>query len=246
MRPVVALVPAAGRGVRLGESTPKAFVPVGGIPMVRLAVEGLIASGAVHRVVVVVPAELLDTATALLSTTSLPGGSLPPVPVQVVVGGAERTDSVRAGIAAAPDAAAYLVHDAARALTPPELIARVAAELHAGSQAVVPALPVVDTVKSVDDTGIVTGTPDRAHLRAIQTPQGFAAELLRRAYATEVGATDDAGLVERLGVAVHTVPGDPLAFKITTPLDLRLAEALRADDAAGQAPSARSEQAVAR
>lgn len=217
--------------MRLGESTPKAFVPVGGTPMVRLAVDGLIASGAVHRVVVVVPIELVDAASALLSTTSLTGGSMPPVPVQVVVGGAERTDSVRAGIAAALDAAFYLVHDAARALTPPELIARVAAELHAGAQAVVPALPVVDTVKSVDDQGVVTGTPERAHLRAVQTPQGFDAELLRRAYATEAGATDDAGLVERLGVAVRTVTGDPLAFKITTPLDLRLADALRADQA---------------
>jgi 2-C-methyl-D-erythritol 4-phosphate cytidylyltransferase len=232
VRPVVALVPAAGRGVRLGESTPKAFVPVGGIPMVRLAVDGLIASGAVHRVVVVVPAELVEVATALLPTTSLTGGSMPPVPVQVVVGGAERTDSVRAGIAAAPDAAFYLVHDAARALTPPALIARVADELHAGSPAVVPALPVVDTVKSVDDAGVVTGTPDRAHLRAIQTPQGFDAELLRRAYATDDAATDDAGLVERLGVEIATVAGDPLAFKITTPLDLRLAETLRADQPA--------------
>lgn len=198
--------------------------------MVRLAVDGLIASGAVHRIVVVVPAELVEAATSLLSgTTSLTGGSMPPVPVEVVVGGVERTDSVRAGIAAAPGAAFYLVHDAARALTPPELIARVAAELQAGSPAVVPALPVVDTVKSVDDAGIVTGTPDRARLRAIQTPQGFAADLLRRAYATDDGATDDAGLVERLGVDVQTVAGDPLAFKITTPLDLRLAEALLAD-----------------
>ncbi len=212
--------------------------------MVRLAVDGLIASGAVHRVVVVVPAELVETATTLLSTTSLTGGSMPPVPVHVVVGGAERTDSVRAGIAAAPDAAFYLVHDAARALTPPELIARVAAALQAGSQAVVPALPVVDTVKSVDDAGIVTGTPDRAHLRAIQTPQGFAADLLRRAYATDDGATDDAGLVERLGVAVRTVPGDPLAFKITTPLDLHLAEALLADGT--RSPVAGHAQAVAR
>ncbi|MFD4433185.1 2-C-methyl-D-erythritol 4-phosphate cytidylyltransferase, partial [Nocardia sp. NPDC058497] len=135
MRPVVALVPAAGRGVRLGESTPKAFVPVGGTPMVRLAVDGLIASGAVHRVVVVVPADLVDAASALLSTTSLTGGSMPPVPVQVVVGGAERTDSVRAGIAAAPDAAFYLVHDAARALTPPELMAAGGAEAPAGRAA---------------------------------------------------------------------------------------------------------------
>ncbi|MGY1894144.1 2-C-methyl-D-erythritol 4-phosphate cytidylyltransferase [Nocardia gipuzkoensis] len=216
--PVVALVPAAGRGVRLGESTPKAFVTVGGTPMVRLAVEGLIASGAVDRIIVMVPTELVDSAVALLP---------PSDSVQVVVGGAERIDSVRAGIAAAPDAAYFLVHDAARALTPPELIARVAAELRAGRPAVVPGLPVADTIKSVDTAGVVTGTPDRAQLRAIQTPQGFAAELLRSAYAAEgVQATDDAGLVERLGVEVHTIPGDPLAFKITTPLDLRLADAV--------------------
>ncbi|MFD0361785.1 2-C-methyl-D-erythritol 4-phosphate cytidylyltransferase [Nocardia sp. GCM10030253] len=214
---VVALVPAAGRGVRLGESTPKAFVAVGGIPMVRLAVDGLIASGAVDRVVVMVPAEFVESAVALLP---------PSDSVRVVIGGAERTDSVRAGIGAAPDASYFLVHDAARALTPPDLIARVAAELRAGHRAVVPALPVVDTIKSVDSHGTVTGTPDRAGLRAIQTPQGFAADLLRAAYATDVQATDDAGLVELLGTQVRTIPGDPLAFKITTPLDLLLAKAV--------------------
>ncbi|MFI9505886.1 2-C-methyl-D-erythritol 4-phosphate cytidylyltransferase [Nocardia sp. NPDC052566] len=216
---VVALVPAAGRGVRLGENTPKAFVAVGGTPMVRLAVDGLIASGAVDRIIVVVPAEFVETAVALLPSAKA---------VQVVVGGAERTDSVRAGIAAAPDASYFLVHDAARALTPPELIARVAAELRAGQSAVVPALPVVDTIKSVDPRGAVTGTPDRAGLRAIQTPQGFAAELLRAAYAAEIDATDDAGLVERLGAEVRTIAGEPSAFKITTPLDLLLAEAVLA------------------
>ncbi|NEW42092.1 2-C-methyl-D-erythritol 4-phosphate cytidylyltransferase [Nocardia cyriacigeorgica] len=216
---VVALVPAAGRGVRLGESTPKAFVAVGGRPMVRSAVDGLLASNAIDEIIVMVPAELVQTAVALLPSSA---------PVRVVVGGAERTDSVRAGIAAAPQAAYYLVHDAARALTPPELIARVAAELRAGHPAVVPALPVVDTVKTVDADGNVTGTPDRSALRAIQTPQGFAADLLRAAYATDIAATDDAGLVERLGHPVRTVPGDPLAFKITTPLDLRLAEAVLA------------------
>ncbi|NEW57147.1 2-C-methyl-D-erythritol 4-phosphate cytidylyltransferase [Nocardia cyriacigeorgica] len=216
---VVALVPAAGRGVRLGESTPKAFVAVGGRPMVRSAVDGLLASNAIDEIIVMVPAELVQTAVALLPSSA---------PVRVVVGGAERTDSVRAGIAAAPQAAYYLVHDAARALTPPELIARVAAELRAGHPAVVPALPVVDTVKTVDADGNVTGTPDRSALRAIQTPQGFAADLLRAAYATDIAATDDAGLVERLGHRVRTVPGDPLAFKITTPLDLRLAEAVLA------------------
>jgi 2-C-methyl-D-erythritol 4-phosphate cytidylyltransferase len=214
---VVALVPAAGRGVRLGENTPKAFVAVGGTPMVRLAVDGLIASGAVDRIIVMVPTEFVESAVALLP----PSGS-----VEVVVGGVERTDSVRAGIAAAPDAAYFLVHDAARALTPPALIARVAAELRAGTPAVVPALPVVDTIKSVDARGGVTGTPDRAGLRAIQTPQGFAAELLRAAYADRrLQATDDAGLVELLGTQVHTIPGDPMAFKITTRLDLLLANA---------------------
>jgi 2-C-methyl-D-erythritol 4-phosphate cytidylyltransferase len=191
--------------------------------MVRRAVEGLIASGAVDRIIVMVPTALVHSAVALLPPT----GS-----VQVVVGGAERIDSVRAGIAAAPDAAYFLVHDAARALTPPELIARVTAELRAGRPAVVPGLPVTDTIKSVDAAGAVTGTPERAGLRAIQTPQGFAADVLRSAYATEgIQATDDAGLVERLGVGVHTIPGDPLAFKITTPLDLRLADAV--SDGAG-------------
>ncbi|WP_040686207.1 2-C-methyl-D-erythritol 4-phosphate cytidylyltransferase [Nocardia vinacea] len=215
---VVALVPAAGRGVRLGESTPKAFVTVGGTPMVRLAVDGLIASGAVDRIIVMVPTELVESAVALLP---------PSESVRVVIGGAERTDSVRCGIAAAPDAAHFLVHDAARALTPPDLIARVVAELRAGAEAVVPALPVVDTIKSVDARGEVTGTPDRAGLRAIQTPQGFAADLLRAAYADErVQATDDAGLVELLGTRVRTIPGDPMAFKITTRLDLLLANAV--------------------
>ncbi|MEU8897725.1 2-C-methyl-D-erythritol 4-phosphate cytidylyltransferase [Nocardia sp. NPDC048505] len=237
---VVALVPAAGRGVRLGETTPKAFVEVGGKPMVRLAVDGLIASGAVDRIIVMVPEELVEAAVALLPAFDPRGGAressaqrggcggfLPRSAVQVVVGGSERTDSVRAGIAAAPDAAYFLVHDAARALTPPDLIARVAAELRAGHAAVVPALPVVDTIKSVDATGLVTGTPDRAELRAVQTPQGFSAELLRAAYALDVHTTDDAGLVELLGAKVRTIPGDPLAFKITTPLDLLLAEKLR-------------------
>ncbi|GAA5048347.1 hypothetical protein GCM10023318_16020 [Nocardia callitridis] len=149
--------------------------------------------------------------------------------VRVIVGGIERTDSVRAGLVAAPDAAYFLVHDAARALTPPELIVRVAAELEAGHSAVVPAVAVADTIKSVDAAGVVTGTPDRSGLRAIQTPQGFTADVLRAAYASAgVAATDDAGLVERLGVAVRTIAGDPLAFKITTPLDLRLAEAVLA------------------
>ncbi|MGW0181966.1 2-C-methyl-D-erythritol 4-phosphate cytidylyltransferase [Nocardia sp. NPDC003345] len=215
---VTALVPAAGRGERLGANEPKAFVAVGGTPMLGLAVKGLLAAAVVDEIIVMVPATLVDRAAALLP---------PQAPVRIVVGGAERTDSVRAGLAAADAATGFfLVHDAARALTPPGLIARVVTELRAGHPAVVPALPVVDTVKSVDSAGVVTGTPDRSGLRAVQTPQGFAADVLRSAYTHPEAATDDAGLVERLGVAVRTIAGDPLAFKITTPLDLRLADAV--------------------
>lgn len=235
---VVALVPAAGQGVRLGESIPKAFVRVGGSPMLTLAIDGLIASGVVDHIVIMTPAELIGEARSLLAGTA---GPACPVPVSVVAGGAERTDSVRAGIAAAPEASHFLVHDAARALTPPSLIARVAAELRAGHAAVVPGLPVTDTIKSVDARGDVTGTPDRAGLRAIQTPQGFEAQLLRQAYAAGMQATDDAALAEAFGARVRVIPGDPMAFKITTPLDLHLARTLLAERDAGSSatPQAR-------
>ena len=131
-----------------------------------------------------------------------------------------------------------LVHDAARALTPPALIARVVDTLRAGSSAVIPVLPVTDTIKSVDVLGAVTGTPLRSELRAVQTPQGFSTDVLRSAYdAGDVAATDDAALVERLGVSVQTIPGDALAFKITTPLDLVLARALLSSETALSADS---------
>ncbi|MGC0362185.1 2-C-methyl-D-erythritol 4-phosphate cytidylyltransferase [Rhodococcus sp. 27YEA15] len=215
---VVALVPAAGRGVRLGEDVPKAFVELGGRTMLARAVDGLRDSGAIDRVVVIVPPEMVAEVRADLGSAE---------DVVVVAGGSERTDSVRAGLAGAGDARFVLVHDAARALTPPSVIARVVAQLRAGSSAVIPVVPVTDTIKSVDAFGAVTGTPQRSDLRAVQTPQGFDAAILRRAY-DEVGAvaTDDAALVERLGVTVQTIEGDALAFKVTTPHDLVLARAL--------------------
>lgn len=220
--PVVALVPAAGRGLRLLRGEPKAFVTVGGKTLLQRSVDGLTASDAVDRIVVMVPPESVDFTRDLLGPD-----------VTVVAGAGERTDSVRCGLAAAGDASVVLVHDAARALTPPALVARVVAEVRAGRSAVVPALPVTDTVKSVDLMGAVVGTPDRSTLRAIQTPQGFRTDLLVRAYAAAEGsATDDAGLVERLGETVHTIVGDALAFKITTPHDLLLAEAIVAQESA--------------
>lgn len=212
---VVALVPAAGQGLRLQQGLPKAFVTVGGTTLLRRSVDGLIASGSVDRIVVMVPEELVEHTRDLFAD------------VTVVAGAAERTDTVAVGLKAAEGADIVLVHDAARALTPPSLIARIVAEVRAGRGAVVPALPVADTIKTVDLMGAVLGTPERSGLRAIQTPQGFRADLLHRAYA-EVSsiATDDAGLVERLGETVHTIVGDALAFKITTPHDLLLAEAI--------------------
>jgi 2-C-methyl-D-erythritol 4-phosphate cytidylyltransferase len=108
------------------------------------------------------------------------------------------------------------------------VIHRVVAALREGLRAVIPVLPVADTIKAVDANGVVLGTPERSGLRAVQTPQGFETALLRRAYQRAAGlvTTDDAALVEYLGVPVHTVEGDALAFKITTPMDLRLAQAI--------------------
>jgi 2-C-methyl-D-erythritol 4-phosphate cytidylyltransferase len=202
--------------VRLGADIPKAFVTVGGRTMLERCVDGLLSSGAVDEVVVVVGAEQLKKAAALLGPTAT-----------LVPGGAERTDSVRAGLAAVNAADWILVHDAARPLTPPDMIARIVAELKGGRRAVIPAIAVADTIKSVNAAGDVSGTPDRAGLRAVQTPQGFAADLLRRAYAAAGDvATDDAALVEQMGESVHVVDGDRLAFKITTALDMTLAEAI--------------------
>jgi 2-C-methyl-D-erythritol 4-phosphate cytidylyltransferase len=152
----------------------------------------------------------------------------PVAPVTVVAGGAERQESVSLALAAVPaEIGIVLVHDAARALTPPQLIESVAAAVRAGSPAVIPVLPVVDTIKEVGPGEIVLGTVDRGVLRSVQTPQGFRHDVLAAAHASAAGAlTDDAGLVEKAGLPVTCVPGSELAMKITRPLDLVLAEAL--------------------
>ncbi|MGV9800085.1 2-C-methyl-D-erythritol 4-phosphate cytidylyltransferase [Mycobacterium sp. NPDC003449] len=216
----VAVVPAAGSGERLGAGRPKAFVELAGKPLLEHALDGLRASGVVDRIVIAVPPTMTDEAKLIF------GGA-----AEVVAGGAERTESVAlamAAVDAADDAEFVLVHDAARALTPPELIARVVRALRDGHPAVVPVIALADTIKAVDANGVVLGTPERAGLRAVQTPQGFHAEVLRRAYAAVASGagsvTDDASLVEHIGTPVQIVDGDPLAFKITTAMDLLLAE----------------------
>jgi 2-C-methyl-D-erythritol 4-phosphate cytidylyltransferase len=215
----VAVVPAAGSGERLAAGAPKAFVSLGGRPMLEWALAGLRDSGVVDSVVVAVPPGRTDEAKLVFGGEAV-----------IVAGGADRTESVRLALAAVGDPDFVLVHDAARALTPPSLIARVVHALESGHAAVVPALPLTDTIKSVDANGVVLGTPERAGLRAVQTPQGFRADVLRRAYerAGAGGFTDDASMVEQFGGQVQVVEGDPLAFKITTPMDLLLAEAVLA------------------
>ncbi len=215
---VTALVPAAGRGVRLGAQVPKAFVVLCGRSLLWRAVHGLLESGCIDQVIVAVAAH-----DAVHAADALGGVDR----VRLVTGGAQRSDSVRAALDAVPGTDVVLVHDAARCLTPGSVIRDVVAAVRAGHPAVVPVLPVTDTVKQVDADGAVVTTVDRSTLRVVQTPQGFDAGLLRRAHAGDGGpATDDAGLVERLGERVTTVPGHPHAFKITTPFDLAVAEAV--------------------
>lgn len=216
----VAVIPAAGSGERLGAGRPKAFVQLGGRTLLERTLAGLRDSGAVDAVVVAVPADRTDEAKLIL------GGD-----ATVLAGGSSRTESVRRALTAVGTPELLLIHDAARALTPPAMIARVVAALREGHQAVVPALPVADTIKAVDANSVVIATPERAGLRAVQTPQGFHTELLLRAYersesAESADVTDDAAMVENLGAQVFVVDGDPMAFKITTALDLVLAEAV--------------------
>ena len=192
------------------------------------AVRGLRAAPSVGPVVVAAPPDDVDGVRALLA----------PYDVQVVAGGAERQESVARALAALPPGVdLVLVHDAARALTPVRVVEAVVAALRAGAVAVVPVVPVADTVKQVDGDRVVA-TVDRATLRAVQTPQGFRRDVLVRAHAEVARAvTDDAGMVEALGLPVVTVPGAEEAFKVTRPLDLVLAEAA-AEEPLMTAPSA--------
>jgi 2-C-methyl-D-erythritol 4-phosphate cytidylyltransferase len=219
----VAVVPAAGSGQRLAAGVPKAFFHLDGRTLVERAVSCLLESGVVDRVVVAVPADRTGQAKLILGREAT-----------IVAGGANRGESVSRALAAVADGqqpSFVLVHDAARPLTPPGLVVRVVEALRAGHSAVVPALPLSDTVKAVDANGMVLGTPERAGLRAVQTPQGFATDLLLRAYqrageVTGVDFTDDASMVEHIGGQVQVVEGDPLAFKITTQWDILLAQAI--------------------
>jgi len=223
-RSVGVVIVAGGAGTRLGAEVPKAFVRVGGRSLLSYAVERVAQVSGLSSLVVVVPADGMPG----------DGGSWDPEIGRHVIrgttfaqGGAERSDSVRIGLERIDlTCDVVLIHDAARAFTPVAVFERVIDAVRAGAAGAVPGLPVVDTIKTVDADGVITGTPDRASLRAVQTPQGFDAKVLRAAYASGLTATDDAALVEALGHHVRVVDGDPLAFKVTTPEDLARAELL--------------------
>ncbi|HEX6888318.1 MAG TPA: 2-C-methyl-D-erythritol 4-phosphate cytidylyltransferase [Candidatus Nanopelagicales bacterium] len=226
-QPVAAIVPAAGAGERLGAGVPKAMALLAGEPILVHAVRALAAEPRIGLVVLACPEGLEEAMAA--AAAAVAGG----VPVVAVTGGATRAASVARALAVVPEQyPIVLVHDAARCLVPSAVVAAVIEAVAAGAPAVVPGLPVVDTIRALEAGG-TSRTLDRTALRAVQTPQGFPTEVLRRAHAAgDPGATDDAGMVEALGLSVTLVPGDPRAFKVTSPLDLRLAEALLADEEA--------------
>ncbi|MEO6826310.1 MAG: 2-C-methyl-D-erythritol 4-phosphate cytidylyltransferase [Microbacteriaceae bacterium] len=219
------IIVAAGDGVRLGEGTPKAFVEVASRPILGLALDSVFGMLESAQVIVVAPPGWEEAAQAVLDAAE-PGHT-------VVAGGPSRQESVAAGLARlAPTVRTVVVHDAARPFAPVELLREVIAQAEARGHGVVPGLPLVDTVKRTDATGDITATVDRSVLTAVQTPQAFPTEHIVDAYARALDlvggarATDDAALVSAAGYRVSVIPGDPLAFKITTPWDLRRAEEL--------------------
>jgi 2-C-methyl-D-erythritol 4-phosphate cytidylyltransferase len=210
---VVGIVPAAGRGERLGAEGPKAFVACAGRPLIEWSLDVL--RSVCDRVVVAVP----------------PGFEYPAA--DAVDGGPVRSDSVRRALAVAPEATVVVVHDAARPMITRDLVERCIAALGERFDGAIAASPVIDTIKQADHEGRVTRTLDRSSLWAIQTPQAFTAAVLRRALDVPLdvlaAATDDASLVEAAGGAVTVVEAPPDNFKVTSAADLeRAALALRA------------------
>ncbi len=208
-----AVVVAAGDGARFGGR--KQFAEVAGRPVISMAVKAArsIASG----VVLVVPSSRMESGVESNCDAD-----------KVVPGGPTRAASVRAGLdAVPPDVTFVVVHDAARPLASARLFEAVVRAVHEGADAAIPGLRVSDTLKRVDGD-VVVSTVSRENLVAVQTPQAFRADLLRRAHVGEPDATDDAALVESLGVTVRVVPGEITNIKLTEPGDLAVIEALAA------------------
>lgn len=217
---VWAVLVAAGRGERFGADRPKAFAKLRDRPLLAESLERLDRSDWVESIVIVAPEEWEEP--SILVAEEIAADKVR----SAVTGGATRAESVRAGLQDVPEeVAVVLVHDAARPILAGEVVERVVTALEEGWDAAVPGLPIADTVKRADRDA-VTETVDRTGLVAVQTPQAYVADTLRRAHAGGGDATDCAGLVEAAGGRVRVVEGDPRLIKVTTPADLAFVEAL--------------------
>lgn len=224
------IVVAAGSGTRLGAARPKAFAPLAGRTILARSLDPIFGMQREAQIVVVAPADLVDEARSIAMDAAGAAAEY----VSVVSGGATRQQSVAQGLAALDGTVRIvLVHDAARALTPTAVFDAVVTGVAQTASGIVPGVPVTDTIKRVDDEESVVETVDRAELRAIQTPQAFPRAALADAYAAaDREHTDDAALFSAAGNTVSVVDGDQLSFKITTPWDLRRAEAVLSESAA--------------
>jgi 2-C-methyl-D-erythritol 4-phosphate cytidylyltransferase len=220
------LIAAAGSGRRMGAAGNKLLLEVAGRPVLAWTLEAALASPVIRWIGIVGQPVDAEPIAAIVAAAQADR------PVEWILGGDTRQESVSRGLAALPAGAeGVLIHDGARCLVEPELLARCAAAVQAG-QAVIAATPVTDTIKQVDGTGTISATPDRAGLWAAQTPQGFPVERLRQAHATATAegwsVTDDAALFERLGWPVQVLQAPPSNIKLTTPFDLTIAAAVLA------------------
>jgi 2-C-methyl-D-erythritol 4-phosphate cytidylyltransferase/2-C-methyl-D-erythritol 2,4-cyclodiphosphate synthase len=215
------IIPAAGSGERLGANLPKALVQVAGRTLIEHAIYRL--APIATQIIIAAPAGYEKNFSDLFGDTAM-----------IVTGGATRTQSVKLALATlSPEIEYVLVHDAARAFATLDLAERVLAELVGGQGAAIPGLAISDTIKTIDADGFVTSTPNRAALRGIQTPQGFTRAILVKAHALTSDRTDDAGLVEELGVKVRVIAGEEGAFKITTPTDMQRAIEMQIQEPGG-------------
>ena len=203
-----AIIAGAGMGHRLGAEIPKALIQIQGITLLERAFTSL--SKVVDEIVITAPEGYEEQFKAIVGQSA-----------EVVTGGVLRSDSIRVALKAlSPSVESVLIHDAARALASSALAAKVLGELRSGQSAVIPVLKVIDTIKEIDRDGFVRATPDRSSLVAAQTPQGFNRQVLERAHSASDDATDDAALVEAIGIKVKTIDGEASAFKVTTKEDI--------------------------
>jgi 2-C-methyl-D-erythritol 4-phosphate cytidylyltransferase len=229
---VAAVITAAGAGDRLGPGAPKAHRLLDGKPLFVYSLRTFAGVADINHIILVVRAdEVTHVQEVIAADTVLERSQLT---IDVIVGGATRQESVSHGLAALnDDDDLVLIHDAARALVPTDVVRSVLARLEAGDQAVIPVVAVTDTMRAFTD-GNLGPVVDRAGLVAVQTPQGFTKDIVVRAHQdfdarSGVAATDDASLVELLGVSIAHVDGSPDAFKVTYANDLLLAESVIAD-----------------